>query len=86
MIPETVDYILISLKKEMKRQGLNQSDLADRLGWKSHAVSRFFSGKHQPKVSTLELVATELNMNLSLRLTHSDSLESMVPTEPASFR
>jgi transcriptional regulator with XRE-family HTH domain len=83
MMPESIDYVLVTLKKEMKRRGITQQQLGERLGWQANAVSRLLSGKHQPMFSTLEQVAEELGMELSVSLSHAGSKSSVIPAEPS---
>ena len=63
------EFALVKLLiKERIKQGLKQSDLAERIGTKQSAISRLESGKYNPSLAFLNKVATALHVKLKVTL------------------
>ncbi|WP_321914785.1 helix-turn-helix transcriptional regulator [Paraburkholderia sp. J11-2] len=54
--------------ESMKKLGLTQKALAERLDKKPEAISRVFSGRHNVTVATASQIAHALDMHLEIRL------------------
>ena len=59
-------YALL-LKKEMKIQGLNQSELAEKAGLNRSTIGRFFELQFCPKLDTVIAVAKALDLELNIK-------------------
>lgn len=65
-----VEFILIEeiIKKRIKK-GITQKELAERIGTKQSAISRFESGSYNPSLSFLRKLADGLGIKLRISLT-----------------
>jgi transcriptional regulator with XRE-family HTH domain len=60
------ETIKTEIRAEMVRQHLNQSQLAERLGWRQQQLSRRLSGHTEMKISELQQIATALGADLKI--------------------
>ena len=70
---DTAAEIGAQLRRERKRQGLTQSQLAARAGVQQAVVSRAEGGRTNPTVGLLEDLARALGMRLEIRLVDMDA-------------
>ncbi|MED3013564.1 helix-turn-helix transcriptional regulator, partial [Bacillus thuringiensis] len=77
---ETEDFLTYIVKTLTQRRiayRLTQQELADRVGLKQSAIARFEASAHTftyPRLSTVELIATGLGMNLVLFKENEDEV------------
>lgn len=61
------EFFIIGLLIEARiKQGITQSDLAEKIGTKQSAISRFESGTYNPTLSFLHKVADALGAKLKV--------------------
>lgn len=72
--------------REMREdQGLNQSELAERVGTSQSTISQLEKGKRNPSYRTLQSVADALGVSVSYLL-GEEELEELSEEEEAFFR
>jgi len=59
-----VHEVVEELDAYAKANGVARKDIAERANMSLSSVSRFFSGRHSPQMSTLGKVATALGLRL----------------------
>ncbi len=73
------EFSLISaiIKKRIEK-GMSQKELADRIGTKQSAISRFESGGYNPTISFLEKISSALDtrLEISLRTNHRKTVKT----------
>lgn len=62
------EIIALLIKKRLTR-GLSQAELAERIGTKQSAISRFESGTYNPTLDFLQKIADGLNSKLKISIT-----------------
>lgn len=62
-----VDPIIVALKAERKRLGLNQTQVGERIGRQTYqTIWQWENGANDPKLSNLRAWATALGMQIAL--------------------
>ena len=56
--------IIKRIKREMKRQGISQKLLAERVGVTPCTITRYFNGSREPSLTVLENMARAVNLEL----------------------
>lgn len=59
------ETVIPEIRAEMGRQGLSQTGLASRLGWKQQYLSRRLSGTVSLTLDELEQISGALNVSLA---------------------
>ncbi|MDP2820996.1 MAG: helix-turn-helix transcriptional regulator [bacterium] len=63
------EFLLIEeVIKRRNKKGITQRDLAQKIGTKQSAISRFESGSYNPSISFLKKLADGLDANLNISL------------------
>ena len=65
---------MLYIKEALKKRGLKQNDLADRLGINRVSLSRLLSDKNDMRLSTIKKIADAIGCDVS---------EFFTPAEPA---
>jgi transcriptional regulator with XRE-family HTH domain len=50
------------------KEGITQSELARRLGWKQSVLARLESGEHAPRFATLQHIAATLRVRVNISI------------------
>ena len=58
--------MLAQLRAEMEKQGLTQSEMAERCGWKQPLLAAYLSGRKQPGIQNLAKMAETLGVEWRL--------------------
>lgn len=74
--------VLAALDRERERQGLTKQELANRAGLLAPAVRRVLSGRANPTLSTLSILADALGLEVSLQPGSSTSWQITSRYEP----
>lgn len=64
--PDNWKEVVLQLKEAFDRSGLTQEELSDKTGLMQTSISRIFSMKFVPKISTLVLIADALNCEINV--------------------
>lgn len=65
-IPDDWKDVVRELKDAFDRSGMTQDELSDKTGLLQTSISRIFSMKFVPKISTLVLIADALNCEIKV--------------------
>ena len=65
---------MLQIKEALKKRGLKQNDLAERMGINRVSLSRLLSDKNDMRISTLKKIADAIGCDVS---------EFFAPAEPA---
>ena len=63
------EIIAGNIRKERRRLGMTQAELAKRTGIPRSNITRFESGSYNPSLELLVRIAAALGMNLQVQLT-----------------
>ena len=64
--PDNWKEVVVQLKEAFDRSGMTQDELSDKTGLLQTSISRIFSMKFVPKISTLVLIADALNCEIKV--------------------
>ena len=64
--PDNWKEIVQQLKEAFDRSGMTQDELSDKTGLLQTSISRLFSMKFVPKISTLVLIADAIDYDLKI--------------------
>ena len=73
---------MLHIKETLKKRGLKQNDLADRLGINRVSLSRLLSDKNDMRLSTIKKIADAIGCDLTEFFTPSDKAEHNTITCP----
>lgn len=65
---------MLKIKEALKKRGLKQNDLSDRLGINRVSLSRILSDKNDMRISTIKKIADAIGCDVA---------EFFIPAEPA---
>ena len=64
--PDNWKEVVLQLKEAFDRSGMTQDELSDKTGLLQTSISRLFSMKFVPKISTLVLIADAIDYDLKI--------------------
>lgn len=73
---------MVQIKEALKKRGLKQNDLADRLGINRVSLSRILSDKNDMRVSTITKIADAIGCDLSEFFTPAENANHSTITCP----
>ena len=73
---------MLQIKEALKKRGLKQNDLADRLGINRVSLSRLLSDKNDMRISTIQKIADAIGCDVSEFFTKTDKADHNVITCP----
>ena len=73
---------MLQIKEALKKRGLKQNDLADRLGINRVSLSRLLSDKNDMRISTIKKIADAIGCDVSEFFTPAETTDHNVITCP----
>ena len=73
---------MLYIKETLKKRGLKQNDLADRLGINRVSLSRLLSDKNDMRISTIRKIADAIGCDLSEFFTPAETADHNTITCP----
>lgn len=73
---------MLKIKEALKKRGLKQNDLADRLGINRVSLSRLLSDKNDMRISTIKKIADAIGCDVAEFFAPADKAEHNVITCP----
>ena len=73
---------MLYIKDTLKKRGLKQNDLADRLGINRVSLSRLLSDKNDMRISTIKKIADAIGCDVAEFFTPADTADHNVITCP----
>ena len=73
---------MLKIKEALKKRGLKQIDLADRLGINRVSLSRLLSDKNDMRISTIKKIADAIGCDVSEFFTQTKTAEHNTITGP----
>lgn len=73
---------MVQIKEALKKRGLKQNDLADRLGINRVSLSRLLSDKNDMRISTIKKIADAIGCDLSEFFTPAENADHNTITCP----
>lgn len=73
---------MVQIKEALKKRGLKQNDLAERLGINRVSLCRLLSDKNDMRVSTMKKIADAIGCDVTEFFTQTDKADHNVITCP----
>lgn len=73
---------MLQIKETLKKRGLKQNDLADRLGINRVSLSRLLSDKNDMRISTIKKIADAIGCNVTEFFTPEETKDHNTITCP----
>ena len=73
---------MLQIKEALKKRGLKQNDLADRLGINRVSLSRLLSDKNDMRISTIKKIADAIGCDVAEFFTPADKADHNTITCP----
>ena len=73
---------MLQIKEALKKRGLKQNDLADRLGINRVSLSRLLSDKNDMRISTIKKIADAIGCDVAEFFTPAETEDHNVITCP----